>query len=96
MTGLDKRKPKPPVVMAGMHAGTAVPVSAALAPVQTVGQAALVSVAAIAWVHVAKAAISVKTVDRVWPMRRFAPNAKPWSVRKCRCANWPHKPMVKR
>jgi hypothetical protein len=47
-------------------------------------------------VRVVKAVISVKTGVRVSVTPLSAPNAKPWSVPKCRCANWPHKPMAKR
>ena len=37
----------------------------------------------------------VKTAARDWVMRLSAPNAKPWSAPKCRCANWPRKRTAK-
>ena len=37
----------------------------------------------------------VKTAARDWVMRLSAPNAKPWSAPKCRCASWPHKHMAR-
>ena len=37
----------------------------------------------------------VKTAARDWVMRLSAPNAKPWSAPKCRCASWPHKRMAR-
>jgi hypothetical protein len=39
--------------------------------------------------------VRVKTAARAWVMRLSAPNAKPWSVLKCRCANWPLKRTVR-
>jgi hypothetical protein len=39
--------------------------------------------------------ISAKNAVHVWAMRPFAPNVRPWSAPKCRCANWPHKRMAK-
>jgi hypothetical protein len=33
----------------------------------------------------------VKTEALAWVMRLSAPNAKPWSAPRCRCASWPHK-----
>lgn len=65
---------------------------------QTEGQVAQASAAGTVWVTgvvVAKAVISVKTVGRAWVMPLSVRNAKPWSVPKCRCANWPRKPMAK-
>lgn len=82
-----------------MVAETAVRVSAVPVQVATVVRAVRVSVVAIALVtevRVVKAVISVKTGVRVSVTPLSAPNAKPWSVPKCRCANWPHKPMAKR
>ncbi len=73
-------------------------VNAVHAPAATVAQAALVSEAGTVLVtvaRVAKVGISVKTEDPAWAMPLSVPSAKPWSALKCRCANWPHKPMVK-
>lgn len=53
--------------------------------------AALVIAEVIVWVT----EVRVKTAARAWVMRHSAPNAKPWSVPKCRCANWPRKRTVK-
>lgn len=79
-------------VMAGL-------VSAVPALVATEVQADRVSVVATALViavRVVRAVISVKTGARASVMPLSVPNAKPWSVPKCPCANWPHKPMAKR
>ena len=57
---------------------------------------ALVIVALSAEVIASVTEPRVKTAVRDWVMRLSAPNAKPWSVPKCPCANWPHKPMAKR
>ena len=94
MTALVKRKPKPLPLVDAM----AVPVSAVPAQSATADQAAPASVAAIAWVtvaRVAKAAISAKTGVRAWVMPLSVRSAKPWNVPKCRCASWPHKPTAK-
>jgi hypothetical protein len=100
MTVRVKRKPKPlQVEMVVMAAATAVRASGVPVRVATVDLAARVSVAEtvlVTAVAVAKAVISAKTGVRVWAMPLSVPSAKPWSVPKCRCANWPHKPMAKR
>ena len=43
-------------------------------------------------VLIALATVSLgKTAARAWEMRLSAPNVKPWSGPKCRCASWRHK-----
>jgi hypothetical protein len=79
-----------------MVAETAVRVSAVPVQVATVVRAVRVSVVAIALVTEVRVVKAVKTGVRVSVTPLSAPNAKPWSVPKCRCANWPHKPMAKR
>jgi hypothetical protein len=67
--------------------------SAVPAPVVTVAQAldALVIVALSAVGIVLAIVGPVKTEALAWVMRLSAPNAKPWSAPRCRCASWPHK-----
>lgn len=95
MTALAKRKPKPQPLAAVMG----VLVSAVYAQVAIVDRAAQANEVVIAWVtvaRVAKAVISARTAVLAWAMRPSVHSAKPWSVPKCRCANWPHKPTAKR
>lgn len=100
MTVLVKRKAKPPqVVMAATVAAMADRATGVRVLAQTVGQvaqASAVGTVLVTEVVVAKAVISAKTGVRAWAMPLSVPNVKPWSVPKCRCANWPHKPMAKR
>jgi hypothetical protein len=77
-----------------MQGATADPVTGVHAQVATVAQIASVTAALV--VHPAKGVISVKTEAPVWAMPPSARSVKPWSVPKCRCANWRHKPMAKR
>ena len=94
MIALAKRKQRPlPVAMAVVMAD---PASAARVPVAIVAPAALVSVAVTASVTAVHVVMSAKTVGLAWAMRLSVPNEKPWSVPKCLCANWPHKPTAKR
>jgi hypothetical protein len=79
---------------AAMHGATADPVSAVHAQLATAAQTASVTAARV--VHPAKGVISAKTVAPVWAMLPSARSVKPWSVPKCRCANWRHRPMAKR
>ena len=67
--------------------------SAARAPVVTEAQAlvALAIVALSAQGIVLAIVGPVKTEALAWVMRLFAPNAKPWSAPRCRCASWPRK-----
>ena len=89
-TGLAKRKQKllgdvtgvMPAVMAG-------PASGALARVVTVW------VIGVSAAHPVKVVISVMTEAPAWAMPLSALSVKPWSVPKCRCANWQRKPMAK-
>ena len=100
MTVLAKRKQK--LLQVGMAAVMADPVSAARVRVVTGDRAALASVAVnvvgtvlVTGAGVVKAVISGKTGVRVWAMPLSVPSARPWNAPKCRCANWPHKPMAK-
>ena len=82
--------------MGGVMAALA---NGARGPVVTVALAAQVSAVVTVSVTVAHAAmdvISVKTGVLDWGMPPSVRNEKPWSGLKCRCANWPRKPMVKR
>ena len=86
-TGLAKSVPKHlPAAMAAVMAALA---SAGHAPAATGVQvpAVLVTEAVIALATVSLG----RTVARAWVMRLSAPNAKPWSGPKCRCASWRHK-----
>ena len=100
MTALAKRKQRPlPVAMDAMAAAMADPVSAARVPVGTVVPVARVIEAVTVLgtaVHAVKAEMFAKTAGHVWAMPLSVPNVKPWSVPKCRCANWPHKRTAKR
>jgi hypothetical protein len=90
MTVLAKRKQK--LLLAAM----ADPVSAARVPVGTVVPVARVIEAVTVLVTAVHAVMFAKTVGHAWAMPLSAPSAKPWSVPKCRCANWPHKRTAKR
>jgi hypothetical protein len=79
---------------AAMHGATAGPVTVVHAQVPTAAQTASVTAARV--VRPAKGGISVKTGAHAWAIPRSARSVKPWSVPKCRCANWRHRPMVKR
>ncbi len=70
---------------------TRVPVSAVRARVLTEAQAEAVTVLPT----VRHGAISAKTVVHAWVTLPSAPNAKRWSVLKCRCANWLRKHTAK-
>jgi spore maturation protein SpmA len=76
---------------------TVVQVSVVLARVATAAQAPAALVIAVlnAEVIVSVTEPRVKTAARDWVMRLSAPNAKPWSAPKCRCASWPHKRMAR-
>jgi hypothetical protein len=89
--GLAKSVPKHlPAAMAAVMAALA---SAGRDPVATGVQvpAALVTEVLNAGVIVLATALRAKTAARAWGMRLSAPNAKPWSGLKCRCASWRHK-----
>ena len=93
MTAQGKRNLKWPGLLGG-----AMPVLAnALGVLQTVAKAVSVSVAATAEPIGFRVVIlpSAQIVGRGWVMLLFAPNAKPWRGPRCRCANWPRKPMAK-
>jgi hypothetical protein len=92
MTALAKRK-QSLLPDAMVVAETAVLASAARE--QRVSAVVTVSPTGVPEAMHVKAAISAKNADRVWAMRLSAPSARPWSVQKCRCANWPRKPMAK-
>jgi hypothetical protein len=97
MTVLVKRKQKLPQVATA--AVMADPVSVARVPVGTVVPVARVIEAVtvlVTAVHAVKAVMFAKTAGHVWAMPLSVPSAKPWSVPKCRCANWPHKRTAKR
>lgn len=100
MTVLDRRKPNPQWDVTDATVDVmAVPVIGVRVLVATVEQAARVSAVVTVLVteaHVAKAETSVKTGALVWVMPHSVRNVKPWSGPKCRCANWPLKPTVKR
>ena len=76
---------------------TVVQVSVVLAQVATAAQAPAALVIAVlnAEVIVSVTEPRVKTAARDWVMRLSAPNAKPWSAPKCRCASWLHKRMAR-
>ncbi len=94
MTVLAKRKQK--LRQVAMAAVMADPVSAARVPVGTVVPVARVIEAVTASVTAVHVVMSAKTVGLAWAMRLSVRNEKPWSVPKCLCANWPHKPTAKR
>lgn len=94
MTVLAKRKQK--LRQVAMAAVMADPVSVARVPAAIVAPAAPVSVAVTASVTAVHVVMSAKTVGHAWAIRLSVLNEKPWSVPKCRCANWPHKPTAKR
>lgn len=94
MTVLAKRKQK--LLQVAMAAVMADPVSAARVPVGTVVPVARVIEAVTVLVTAVHAVMFAKTVGHAWAMPLSAPSAKPWSVPKCRCANWPHKRTAKR
>ncbi len=84
--------------MAAMFAAMAARATGVHVLAQTVGQVAQASAAGtvlVTVVVVAKAVISVRTGGRAWVMPLSVRNAKPWSVPKCRCANWQRKRMAK-
>ena len=94
-TALGKRKQKLLAAeTVAMQSVTADPVTVVHAQVATAAQTASVTAARV--VHPAKGVISAKTVAPVWAMLPSARSVKPWSVPKCRCANWRHRPMAKR
>ena len=89
MTVRDKRKPKPRVPeMAVTRDAMAVPASEVHARERTEAGSAIGAALLLA-------VISAKTGVPVWVMPLSAHNEKPWSVPKCRCANWQLKPMAK-
>ncbi len=97
MTVLVKRKQKLPQVATA--AVMADPVSVARVPVGTVVPVARVIEAVtvlVTAVHAVKGVMFAKTADHVWAMPPSVHSVKPWSVPKCRCANWPHKRTAKR
>jgi hypothetical protein len=97
MTVLAKRKQK--LLQVAMAAVMVDPVIAARVPVGTVVPVARVIEAVtvlVTAVHAVKAVMFAKTVGHAWAMPLSAPSAKPWSVPKCRCANWLHKRTAKR
>jgi hypothetical protein len=79
---------------AAMQGATADPVTVAHAQAATAAQTASVTAARV--VLPAKGAISVKTEAPVWAMPPSVRSVKPWSVQKCPCASWRHRPMAKR
>ena len=96
MTVLAKRKQK--LLQVATAAVMADPVSAARVPVETVVPVARVIEAVtvlVTAVHAVKAVMFAKTAGHAWAMPLSVPSAKPWSVPKCRCANWPHKRTAK-
>jgi hypothetical protein len=94
MTVLAKRKQK--LLQVAMADVMADPVSAARVPVGTVVPVARVIEAVTVLGTAVHAVMFAKTVGHAWAMPPSAPSAKPWSVPKCRCANWPHKRTAKR
>jgi hypothetical protein len=90
-TDLARRKQKllggVTVVMPAVMAG---PASGALARVVTVW------VIGVSAARPVKAVIFVMTEAPAWAMPLSALSVKPWSVPKCRCANWRRRPMAKR
>jgi hypothetical protein len=89
-----KRKQK--LLLAAMAAAMAVLASAARVPVETVVPVARVIEAVTVLVTAVHAVMFAKTEGHAWEMPLSVPSAKPWSVPKCRCANWPHKRTAKR
>jgi hypothetical protein len=94
MTVLAKRKQK--LLQVAMADVMADPVSAARVPVGTVVPVARVIEAVTGLVTAVHAVMFAKTVGHAWAMPPSVHSAKPWSVPKCRCANWPHKRTAKR
>jgi hypothetical protein len=94
MTVLAKRKQK--LLQVAMADVMADPVSAARVPVGTVVPVARVIEAVTVLGTAVHAVMFAKTVGHAWAMPPSVHSAKPWSVPKCRCANWLHKRTAKR
>jgi hypothetical protein len=92
MTAQVRRKPKH--LQAVMADAMAARVTAT--PDPATAQAIVVPAQVIA-ATVSRVVISqtVASVRPVWAIPLSAPNAKPWSVPRCRCANWRPKPMAR-
>ncbi len=94
-----KRKPK--CLQAVMADAMAAQVIAM--PVQVIAQAIVPAVrvtvvrARASEATVSRAVIlrTVANVPRAWAIPPSVRNARPWSVPRCRCASWPHKPTAR-
>ena len=92
MTVRAKRKPKR--LQAVMADAMAVPAIAM--PAREIAQAIVVPVrVTAATVSHGATLLTVANALRAWAIPLSVRNARPWSVPRCRCASWPHKPTAR-